>query len=80
MSYVYYSLSEQGGQEGNSAGSSYTMYYGTSYFLTGVLSIKDPNSNSSIAAFTDVRTHIKWIRSLYDKHVETSERIVYNPL
>lgn len=38
------------------------------YYLTGVVSIKDPNSNYSIAVFTDVKYHIKWIRELYNEH------------
>jgi len=38
------------------------------YYLTGVVSIKDPNTNNSISIFTEVKYHIKWIRGLFYKH------------
>lgn len=44
------------------------------YFLTGIVSVKEKSSSSSIAAFTDIQKHIQWIRSIYVKHVESKEK------
>ncbi|XP_001942568.2 modular serine protease-like [Acyrthosiphon pisum] len=38
------------------------------YFLTGVVSSRDPETNNSIAIFTDVKYHIQWIRRLFITH------------
>jgi len=40
----------------------------SSYYLTGVVSIKDPNSKSSIAVFTEVKQHIQWISRLFKRY------------
>lgn len=39
-----------------------------SYYLTGVVSVKDPYTNNSIAVFSEVKYHMQWIRSLYNKY------------
>jgi len=39
-----------------------------SYYLTGVVSMKDPNSNNSIAVFTEVKYHIQWISKLFNRY------------
>ncbi|XP_060870975.1 modular serine protease-like isoform X2 [Metopolophium dirhodum] len=57
----------QGVREGDS-GAGLTFLHTSSYYLTGVVSVKDPNTNNSIAVFTDVKHHIQWIRELYNKH------------
>ena len=53
--------------EGDS-GSGLTFLHSKSYYLTGVLSLKQKSSNNSIALFTDFKHHIQWIRRLYQKH------------
>lgn len=57
----------QGVQEGDS-GSGLTYEHNSLYYLTGVTSVKDPNTNDSIAIFTDVRYHIQWIRKIFTNH------------
>jgi len=51
------------------AGAGLTFKHADSYYLTGIVSVKDPNTNNSITSFTDVKYHIQWIRGLYDKYV-----------
>ncbi|XP_060872108.1 uncharacterized protein LOC132946242 [Metopolophium dirhodum] len=58
----------QGVREGDS-GAGLSFIHSNLYYLTGVASMKDPNTNSSIAVFTDVKHHIQWIRRLYDKYI-----------
>jgi len=53
--------------EGDS-GSGLTFLHSKSYYLTGVLSLKQKSSNNSIALFTDFKHHIQWIRRLNQKH------------
>jgi len=38
------------------------------YYLTGVVSLKDPNTNNSMAVFTDIKYHLQWVRELYNKY------------
>jgi len=38
------------------------------YYLTGVSSVKDPDSNNSIVVFTEVEFHMQWIRGLYNRY------------
>ncbi|XP_026815136.1 uncharacterized protein LOC113555042 isoform X2 [Rhopalosiphum maidis] len=61
------STSGQGVREGDS-GAGLTFNHFDFYYLTGIVSLKDPNTNNSIAVFTNVRHHIKWLRELYNKH------------
>jgi len=49
-------------------GGGLSFFHSNSYYLTGVTSIKDPDTNNSIAVFTDIKFHIQWIRDLYNKH------------
>jgi len=42
--------------------------HSNSYYLTGIVSMKDPNTDNSIAVFTEVKHHIQWIRGLYNKY------------
>lgn len=60
-------VSEPGADVGYS-GAGLCFLHSNSYFLTGIVSIKDPTSNNSDAVFTDVKHHIQWIRGLYNKH------------
>jgi len=57
-------VSGQGVLEGDS-GAGLSFLYSNVYYLTGLASVKDPNTNNSIAVFTEVKHHIRWIRSLY---------------
>ncbi|XP_060881629.1 uncharacterized protein LOC132953090 [Metopolophium dirhodum] len=57
----------QGLGKGDS-GAGLCFLHSNSYHLTGVVSIKDPNSKNSIAVFTEIKYHIQWIRELYNKH------------
>jgi len=50
------------------SGAGLCFIHSNSYYLTGVVSIKDPTTNNSIAVFTEVKHHIQWIRGLYNKH------------
>ncbi|XP_029344850.1 modular serine protease-like [Acyrthosiphon pisum] len=50
------------------SGAGLCFLHSKSYFLTGVVSIKDPTSNNSIAVLTEIKYHIQWIRGLYNKH------------
>eukprot|EP00102_Acyrthosiphon_pisum_P021358 XP_016658568.1 PREDICTED: complement C1s-A subcomponent isoform X2 [Acyrthosiphon pisum] len=60
-------VSGQGVGKGDS-GAGLSFLHSNSYYLTGVVSIKDPNTENSIAVFTEVKYHIQWIRGLYKKH------------
>lgn len=53
--------------EGDS-GSGLIFLHSQSYFLTGILSLKQQFSNNSIAVFTDVKNHVQWIHEKYKKH------------
>ncbi|XP_003244613.1 venom prothrombin activator notecarin-D2 [Acyrthosiphon pisum] len=57
----------QGAHQGDS-GASLSFSHSNLYYLTGVASVKDSNTNNSIAVFTEVKHHIQWIRRLYDEH------------
>jgi len=57
-------ISGQGVREGDS-GAGLTFLYSNSYYLNGVVSVKDPHTKNSVAVFTDIKFHIKWIRELY---------------
>jgi len=57
-------VSGQDLDEGDS-GSGLSFLHSKSYYLTGVLSLKETSSNNSIALFTDIKHHILWIRRLY---------------
>ncbi|CAI6368896.1 unnamed protein product [Macrosiphum euphorbiae] len=50
------------------SGAGLNFLHSNSYYLTGVASMNDPNTNSSIAAFTEIMYHIQWIRGLYNKY------------
>ncbi|XP_029345047.1 uncharacterized protein LOC100574854 isoform X3 [Acyrthosiphon pisum] len=60
-------VSEQGVSKGDS-GAGLCFFHSDSYYLTGVVSIKDPNTTNSIAVFTEVKYHIQWIRGLFNKY------------
>lgn len=62
-----YLVSGQGASKGDS-GAGLCFVHSNTYFLTGVVSLKDPNTTNSIAVFTDVKHHIQWIRGLYSKY------------
>uniref|UniRef100_A0A2S2NAE1 Peptidase S1 domain-containing protein n=1 Tax=Schizaphis graminum TaxID=13262 RepID=A0A2S2NAE1_SCHGA len=57
-------ISEQGVREGDS-GAGLMFLHNNSYYLTGVMSVKDPNSNDTVAVFTDIKFHIQWLRELF---------------
>ncbi|XP_050434792.1 modular serine protease-like isoform X2 [Adelges cooleyi] len=54
----------QGVHEGDS-GAGLTFVHSNLYYLAGVVSVKDPNTNDSIAVFTDVGQHVSWLRNIY---------------
>eukprot|EP00102_Acyrthosiphon_pisum_P024308 XP_016661518.1 PREDICTED: uncharacterized protein LOC100574425 isoform X2 [Acyrthosiphon pisum] len=58
-------VSGQGLDQGDS-GSGLCFFHSGSYYLTGLVSIKDPSTNNSIAVFTEVKYHIRWIRGLFN--------------
>jgi len=53
---------------GNVSGAGICFLHSNSYYLTGVASVKDANTNNSVVVFTEVKYHIQWIRELYKKH------------
>jgi len=53
---------------GGDSGAGLCFVHSDLYYLTGVVSSKDPETNNSIAAFTDIKSHINWIRELFVKH------------
>ncbi|XP_060836504.1 uncharacterized protein LOC132919163 isoform X2 [Rhopalosiphum padi] len=59
--------SGQGVGEGDS-GAGLTFLHSDFYYLTGIVSVKEKNTNNSIALFTNVRLHMKWLRDLYYKY------------
>jgi len=59
-------VSGQGVDKGDS-GAGLCFFHSDSYYLTGIVSIKDPSKNNSIAVFTEVKNHIRWIRELFNK-------------
>ncbi|XP_029342388.1 uncharacterized protein LOC115033024 isoform X1 [Acyrthosiphon pisum] len=60
-------VSGQGLGKGDS-GAGLSFLHSNLYYLTGIVSIKDPNTENSIAVFTEIKYHIQWIRGLYNKH------------
>ncbi|CAI6344827.1 unnamed protein product [Macrosiphum euphorbiae] len=50
------------------SGAGLCFLHSNSYYLTGIVSIKDPNTNNSIAVFTEIKHHIQWIRILFNKY------------
>ncbi|XP_060836526.1 modular serine protease-like isoform X1 [Rhopalosiphum padi] len=68
----------QGVHQGDS-GAGLTYLHFESYYLTGVVSVKDPNTNNSIAVFTDVKRHIQWIRELYNKYTSYASDNISKP-
>jgi len=57
-------VSGHGVDEGDS-GAGLCFSHSKLYYLTGVVSLKDPQANNSISLFTSVNIHINWIRGLY---------------
>ncbi|CAI6344828.1 unnamed protein product [Macrosiphum euphorbiae] len=53
------------GRSGSGAG--LTFLHSNSYYLTGLVSVSDPNN--SITVFTDIKYHIHWIRGFFEVHV-----------
>jgi len=49
------------------SGAGLTFFHANSSYLTGLVSVKDPNN--SITVFTDIKYHIHWIRGIFDVHV-----------
>jgi len=49
------------------SGAGLTFLHANSYYLTGLVSSKDPNN--SISVFTDIKYHIHWIRRFIILHV-----------
>ncbi|XP_060836525.1 modular serine protease-like isoform X2 [Rhopalosiphum padi] len=73
------SISGPGVRQGDS-GAGLTFLHSDFYYLTGIVSLKDPNSNTSIAVFTNVSSHIKWLRETYKKYTsyDTDNMLVMN--
>jgi len=51
------------------SGAGLTFLHSDTYYLTGVLSVKDPDTDNSVAVFTNIKFHVQWIRGLLIKHV-----------
>jgi len=49
------------------------------YYLTGVVSVKDPNINNSITVFQDIRPYFQWIHGLYNKYKSYSSDNISKP-
>jgi len=60
-------VSGQGVGKGDS-GAGLCFLHSNSYYLTGVVSIKSSNTSNSMAVFTEVKSHIQWLRGLYNKY------------
>jgi len=65
-------ISEQGVHQGDS-GAGFTLEHNSLHFLTGVVSVKEANTNDSIAVFTDVSRHVAWIHEIYTNYTYASE-------
>jgi len=65
MNKMYF-VSGQGVHEGDSGAGLSFSHSNNLYYLTGIASVKDPDTNNSIALFTDVKHHIGWISRLYN--------------
>lgn len=50
------------------SGAGLTFIHNESYFLIGIVSLKDTTQKDSFAAFTDVSQYIRWICSLYSNN------------
>ncbi|XP_050526635.1 modular serine protease-like isoform X10 [Daktulosphaira vitifoliae] len=57
-------MSDQGVEKGDS-GSGLSFIHDGKYYLTGIGSIFDPNSNDSIVLFTELNSSMKWIREKF---------------
>ncbi|XP_060871436.1 uncharacterized protein LOC132945689 [Metopolophium dirhodum] len=69
-------VSAHGVDKGDS-GSGLCFLHSNLYYLTGVVSLKDPDANNSISLFTSVNIHIHWIRGLYLKYHTMSIKVAY---
>lgn len=65
-------ISGQGVHEGDS-GAGLTYVHNSLSYLTGIVSVKDPNTNDSVAVFTDINFHVRWIREIYTNFTYASE-------
>ncbi|XP_060870752.1 venom prothrombin activator porpharin-D-like [Metopolophium dirhodum] len=45
-----------------------SFFHDDSYYITGITSLKESDSNNSITIFTEVQYHTQWLRGLYDKY------------
>jgi len=52
-----------------SGGTGISFLHFNSYYLTGILSVKNSLKFGTIFGFTDIKYHIKWIRQVLNKHV-----------
>ncbi|XP_026810548.1 uncharacterized protein LOC113552077 isoform X1 [Rhopalosiphum maidis] len=50
------------------SGAGLTFLQSSYHYLTGIASLRNPESNNSVSAFTDLKPHIQWIRKLYDTY------------
>ncbi|XP_060837335.1 modular serine protease-like [Rhopalosiphum padi] len=66
----------QGVNQGDS-GAGLTFLHSDYYYLTGIVSVKDPNTFNSIAVFTGVKRHIQWIRELYNKYTSYASDSIF---
>ncbi|CAI6350599.1 unnamed protein product [Macrosiphum euphorbiae] len=53
------------GVDNGDSGAGLCFLHSNFYYLTGVVSLKDPDANNSISLYTSVKYHIQWIRRLY---------------
>jgi len=62
----------QGVHQGDS-GAGLTFVHSSLHFLTGIVSVKDANTNDSIAVFTDVSHHVGWIHEIFTNYTYASD-------
>jgi len=62
--YTFFLVSGHGIDNGDS-GAGLCFLHSNLYYLTGVVSLKDPDANNSISLYTSVKYHIQKIRQLY---------------
>ncbi|XP_050054368.1 modular serine protease-like [Aphis gossypii] len=65
----------QGVHQGDS-GAGLTFVHSSLHFLTGIVSVKDANTNDSIAVFTDVSRHVGWINEIFSNYTYASDSIL----
>jgi len=67
INYKIFLVAGEGASVGYAA-AGLSFFHNNSYYLTGIMSLKESESNNSITIFTEVMYHTQWLRGLYDKY------------